>query len=290
MKVPYRDNDSWQNQCDKAGRRWYGYRWTPHQPGCAPAVEKFYSLKPCDVIHGKSLLIIGDSISYQTFCSLLLQQGIQVPEKWQGTQPHFAACNNTSTVSYIRNDCLSDNCKCGDVCQQFWVKIKLFDIVVVNRGAHARFVTPDSYEAELQGFARTFKQLFPQGSKPMLVFRSTMPGHLGHGQVTGDRSFRAHGTAAEYEDVGKKRYDWEFFEKYNYIAFSVLSSQLAGRFQFVDSFALASQRADRHLDPLHYCLPGPPDDWVRLLLVQLHNHYLKAKPYAMRGPFSALNR
>ena len=62
------------------------------------------------------------------------------------------------------------------------------------------------------------------------------------------------------------------------LIFEVLESLAPGRVIYLDAHELSNQRIDRHIgqihrsqgrgymdDCLHYCLPGPPDDWNALL-------------------------
>ena len=71
------------------------------------------------------------------------------------------------------------------------------------------------------------------------------------------------------EGVG---HHWNEIEGQNKLALELLRADRGmPAIQVLDAFELSRLRGDRHQpgDCLHYCLPGPPDDWNRMLLYML---------------------
>lgn len=86
---------------------------------------------------------------------------------------------------------------------------------------------------------------------------------------------------------GKALYGWAGFGWEGEKALSALEFTAPGRFHYLDAFGLTNRRIDHHrnaggkgnredqggTDCLHYCLPGPPDEWNYNLVDLIQKHY-----------------
>lgn len=282
--IPYKNKDSWQNSCSlHSHRRWYGWDWqAAHQDKCEMTAKRMdvFVKSPCEVLVGKTILILGDSISFNFAVSMLRLLGHgDIPESSQAHNNYvYHACGNTTSVVYIRNDCAGENCRCGDFCSKFWDRLWHFDFVIMNRGAHAKGNT------NLQSFREdmlTFSQKYTEQSRglthtPTLFWRTSPPGHWSCDNVKGRHYLpippEKWPDRATGERLSKSRFKWHLFKDFNTIALAVLESTLDVRkVRFVHASAYAGLRADRHQgggDCLHYCMPGPTDEWARLFFYQ----------------------
>ena len=82
-----------------------------------------------------------------------------------------------------------------------------------------------------------------------------------------------------YEPAADHRYRWDDVELHDSYRIAELRARLpAERLHFIDAATIANARADGHLvrkvysyqsadkrDCLHYCLPGPPDEYNLVL-------------------------
>lgn len=237
-------------------------------------------------LSGRRVLLVGDSLSATTFFSLrnhLLQQKDGLPGGVQdndnpdfcagradhpkiASRPRLLACGevragNASFV-YIRDDALRT---AAEPLVQFpgLVSLPWFDLVqaestrpdviVLNRGAH--FKETAAFTAELQ---TTLNQLRGAAPHLLIVYRSTPPGHA--------HCARLHKPLSKRQNPAKLPFHWGDFAAQNNVA-RRLVKQVGGVWLDVDP--MTALRPDGHLSPpkdcLHYCLPGPPDEWTRML-------------------------
>ena len=189
-------------------------------------------------------------------------------------------CNDTAVLGFARSDHLQDDhipgqtCTKGHVCRLRWSTASRYDVLVLNRGIH---IVPDARLAhETLELASRLRAMPPTST---LIWRTTVPGH--------ENCTEASQPLAAYAPSPGHMYGWDQVERQNEIVFSTFESVMPGRLHYLDAYELSLTRADRHRvqetihvsptgrlekvkhDCLHYCLPGPPDDWNMLLKIIL---------------------
>jgi hypothetical protein len=73
-------------------------------------------------------------------------------------------------------------------------------------------------------------------------------------------------------------YEWDMFESFDAVWKEWVESEKDPRFQFFDVSAMSNMRGDAHSRPdsdcLHTCIPGPVDDWNKLLYHEITKHFI----------------
>jgi hypothetical protein len=269
----------WQQTCDNSGRPWAEFLWQATDAGCRATVDAVRSLPLCDAFAGKSVLVIGDSISHLFFGSLVLQTGcpgysspsgqpVDHIYPWMtagdGNSPLVGVCGGTAKVRYIRNDNLAE--MGGDVYQNrmFWEDVRGFDVVVFNTGAH--FIDAASHSARMKDFATKLKTYTDPSQH--LFWRPTIPGH------PNCEAFKVPGAPGEPVLSSGSGFHWREFHARDAVSLSIIKAVAPDvQMTTVQSYDSGVMRKDRHIgagDCLHYCMPGPVDWWVRIFAYQLH--------------------
>ncbi|EOD17928.1 hypothetical protein EMIHUDRAFT_195898 [Emiliania huxleyi CCMP1516] len=257
---PYRPMDAWQSSCDRHGsRRQYGnWLWRSHAPNCEHAVSDIYSLSLCGDIAARNkvtnITIVGDSLNFQMFASLVLTYG-----------------DNSRDIQ--KGPC--------EYCSSFWDIISRSDVALFNRGSH--YVDPATLLIETTTFASRLSS-YPHVAA---FWRTTLPGHPGCDRFTTPTP------STERFVNSPLPYHWDEFASQNSLAVAVLRKVARPRVSIVDIYNFTIGRRDRHQgkgDCLHYCLPGPPDDWVRLFIYALKLRQRITSPLSLPHNTSAVFR
>ncbi|GJP66901.1 hypothetical protein CLOP_g23779 [Closterium sp. NIES-67] len=126
-------------------------------------------------------------------------------------------------------------------------------ILILNRGAH--YKEDEVFRAELNETLNKARAAVPD---LLIIYRSSPPGHKDCDILTDP--------LADRQNPGDLPYHWGDFARQNEIARELVRG-VGGVFLDVDY--MTALRPDGHSSPpadcLHYCLPGPPDEWTRLL-------------------------
>jgi len=252
----------------------------------------------CQRFASRSILFVGDSMSGQMYISLVHLLGsaewpqelaIRYDQKRINDMitSEFRACDGSVHVQFIRNDELIDpswvvNKNSFTYLLQShspnnWPFVKAaraFSTLVLNTGVHmSQTASADTLAARVEMRAR-FLVGWLNRTQHDVVWRTTVPGHP---------KCSYHVDPLERETTGPAHYRWDLAAVHNELRLRVFDEGLPpGRLRVLDAYALTRLRADRHLgyvrrsnseDCLHYCLPGPPDDWnmvlARMLLVNV---------------------
>ena len=152
-------------------------------------------------------------------------------------------------------------------------------IVLLNTGAH--------YRADgevLPALAATFAAVRARAPRAGIIFRNTPGGHAGGGDDAATRRpaaarqdyFGPDVPAAEQAEI-RDRFHWDLFPRQNALVEALVARETCrgcvagapraagGGIVYLDVDNQTSLRRDRHRDPLHYCIPGPVDNWLTLL-------------------------
>jgi len=287
---PYLPQDPWQNCSSKAYENWI---WQPNSNSttCQHYMQEFYSTNLCDAStnlplhtrHSKkrlyqtrptSVLLVGDSLSFQMFVSAILQYGASSENASEARQfdrygqTSALLCDGRLNMTYIRNDYLVEGeCK---HCNDFWTTAYDSDVLIFNRGAHVR---SDSVTTnQMTEFARRLTEMWiARGGYQLLFWRNTVPGHENCDAFHEPSKF-----TNVFSDISRT-YGWDKIQSQNKLMLKILY-RFPAPFKLIDAYTLTIDRPDRHQgggDCLHYCLPGPPDLWLQSFSSALHTQTQK---------------
>ena len=130
------------------------------------------------------------------------------------------------------------------------------DLLVVNRGAH---YVPD--HVLLKEINETLTFMTQQyGSRISIIFRSTAPGHSNYDETRYLAPLR-NSSEAKLND-----FHWDDFERQNRLVQRLIRRYFKDVL-YLDVYPSSVLRHDGHTDDdgLHYCIPGPIDNWTVLL-------------------------
>jgi hypothetical protein len=300
---PYEPVDEWQ-QC-KGRSTWHDWRWMPatlptsnagsggsvimkDNGWCATAGTAALGVlsraELCSSLQDANVLIVGDSLSFQTFASLVLRTGDENTAQFSTETnqhasfdqniagPVVSLCNHHASVQFIRNDRLFEsphNKNHGTA--PFWATAAKKDVLLFNRGAHFE-ADAKRVVHEMELFAENLKKM-PAHQK--VFYRTTVPGHP-NCMNENDGPWpptKVASTFGEHANVGcadnhcavGPPHNWGHIKQRNGMIVQTIQRNAPGIVTYVDAFSLSISRGDRHQsaeDCLHYCLPGPPDTWV----------------------------
>jgi hypothetical protein len=271
-------------RCDSRGdyERW---SWQAEDPSCRPSpTEDGW----CRALGNRSILFIGDSVSVQMFWSFVFTVPISPSElrrvldvsgdDFRRSGKDFTLCNGAARVNMLRNDWLVDpswDSKCRykpakDLfCRAFVKRAQSYDTLVLNTGLHvARERT-----VVIERTRRLVSWL--QTTSHNVVYRTSPPGHVDCERHVAPLNFEG-AKGQRYQAPVHHRFGWDTIEPSETVRIHELDRGLPpARLRYVDAAGISNVRADRHMldgrfgggniDCLHYCLPGPPDDWNRVL-------------------------
>eukprot|EP01079_Euglenida_sp_SAG-EU17-18_P001413 gene1413-431_t len=296
---PYEPSDQFQRLCDsRAGpgvtRGWH-WDWSPsscHLPLFEPSLF-------CKALGGRSITFVGDSLTFQQFVSLVYllgAEGAGVGEDVQFHTPYkvkvcksleagFAATTQflpqgyPADVTFIRNDrLLLARHKPWNHFVQFHKALRQRrNIVVLNTGAH--YVSDSELRRNLAPVLSTIKKVqaqhaqLPKSGATAFVWRNPVPGH--DNCRSAQQPF-VHTPSKWGSRKPFNKYSWDKFLHQGRIVQQAIRDS-GVQIWNLDVFTPTSLRGDWHpssadsrihppvLDCLHYCLPGPPDEYNRLL-------------------------
>jgi len=268
---------------------WKTWDWLPDniddaQYGCE--WTRWSRTSFCEVAANKTIAIVGDSLSFEHFVSLVFSMGGYISESSQHKSLHQhtniarTVCNKTVTIVLRRDDNLSELEQALNQSEP--------DVLILNRGAH--YVED---EALLLGMKKTVEQVekwlqvdCPKRNQDCLaIWRTTVPGHVDCKQFKQPWN----GTLAEMEARVQNRslydkltwsFNWQHIKRQNELVVDLWKNATKPRssVQIMDAYEINLLRPDAHraqfnnYDCLHSCHPGKVEVYNTLLL-----HYLKAQ-------------
>jgi hypothetical protein len=199
-------------------------------------------------------------------------------------EPETIYCGDLPSfqLSYGRSDSLKifNNGQIDD-----WVKnIKKnsIDLLILNTGPHYHGEHDITFHVN-----HTLHFLYLHHPNISIMFRNTVHGHPEcEGKFESDPLSR---------DVGTDSYNWTKYLSYDWLEFYHRNLKLYDMFQthypqmiHINIFNATVLRVDTHADCLHYCIPGPIDQWFHFI----YNALMKLpEPVELKGTgFSLLNQ
>ncbi|KAJ8599042.1 hypothetical protein CTAYLR_007695 [Chrysophaeum taylorii] len=251
---------------DDTARAWVDWNWHPDDPACVVARS---DIDVCAALRNRSVLFVGDSTSFQQWESLSFRAGFQGQTGMQQREarPKPAIVCGGARVAYIRNDLLTEmegsaDLRGCDFCWPFKYQLQNYDVLVFNRGIHV--VDTLRLVDQTREFAKYILESKRAKGRQLLFWRTTVPGHADCGEHPSDVNPKV------YTPRPHHRYKWDVVQGQNvHVALESFGPHL---FHYIDAYYISNRRRDRHVsksDCLHYCLPGPPDDWNDHLLTTL---------------------
>jgi hypothetical protein len=260
---------------------WDTYQWQPESTTCK--FSEWNSTDFCSVMSFGTILIAGDSLSWEQYSSLgqLLGLRIRQSSQWdskENQENHIQfGCNRQTRLVFRRDDLLTN--LTGAIKEAFP------QVIVINRGAHYQ-----SDSALVSGIHQNIKDIKEwkekcndYGLKCHLFWRTSVPGHPLCSQTNFTQPIN---DLAEMETwIGNRsnynehtiKYHWYDYQHQNNLALDILRQGLGDdSFEVLDAYYLNVLRPDEHRaqkgDCLHNCYPGKMDVYNQLLL-----HYLRVQ-------------
>lgn len=241
--------------CGSTNRTYY--HWDV-ESACGEYYQHWSSAEMCHLLSDRSIMFVGDSITEEFYYSFL--SALHFNESCDPSPQKIVDCSSGRfRISNVRNDRLSITIKGANPLdyELMWAP-RLNDenvsLVVLNRGAH--YVSDDVLIQEIN---ETMSYLVTNHRNISIIFRST---HVGHKDF--EASFFSPPLAIPMTLPVDWYVDWHYadFLKQNRMVEEFLSQQYP-QVLYIDVYPSTTLRADGHCDNLHYCIPGPIDNWVR---------------------------
>ena len=252
----------------------------PFHPWVAPKVPNHNgSIEHlCHMLAGHSLLLVGDSIQEEFYFTLMSAFGVErFGSRVTDCNPSgvrtvycLSGRDKSFQIAMVRNDNLSISAGQSNFDNLPWTKTLVelkTTILLVNTGAHysADEVLLSSVETAVAHVQKNWPHV-------LILFRSTPIGHLDHAKHFYDPPL----TDLPNLEAGHE-YSYDKFAHQNALVQSLIQKRFHRNIVYFDVYNSTSRRSDSHSqDPLHYCIPGPIDHWVRIFanvlrLVDSHN-------------------
>ena len=266
---------------------WDTHQWMPHDAAAGQCdFTQWRSDMYCAILRYSTVLIVGDSLSWEHYASLVQQLGIKTHQGYQHQSRELdttigqSVCDGKSQILYRRDDRLT---KFRNALLPPGVGSPygppLPQVVILNRGAHYANDTLflNNLKSNLDVVEEWQDKCDDLGIKCHFFWRTTVPGHPNCGNYTKpvkDKSYMEAiiGNLNNYDDH-RLLYHWYDFQHQNLLAERELQSRKI-RHRILDAYHLNVLRPDEHRshqnDCLHSCYPGKMDVYSRLLL-----HYLR---------------
>jgi len=272
--------------------------WQPDDATCR--LQPWDLPEFCRLAAGATVSIIGDSLSWEQYSSLLQLAGARVHQKDQHRSKsqkrnHVQyACNNTinndNTTSQTRIVFRND-ARLTQLTDSFAADFP--EIVVLNRGAH--YVNDTALVAgirqNVQELQQWQRQCDRRDLKCHLFWRTTVPGHVGCNATANSTTTATTPTtnassqpvndlaAVEsalhneslYTPYEWNHYHWQDYNRQNRLILQELKNAVpALEYTVMDAYPINMRRPDDHRahqgDCLHNCYPGKMDVYNQLLL------------------------
>lgn len=273
------------------------YIWEPDDG----KIERFNHEIMCKAMNGRNLLLLGDSLSEQTltvFLSAFWNNVLITDDDWKFNRTSkyddlktfnrgqcdsfcwdfWPQCSGTHNV-----DCGSlpdfnitfqwlnpfTNISYGSTDENWsyapWVQLieeQNISLIVCNAGAH--FIEDEQQLNNIDRFLYTLFEKYPNIST---IFRNTVPGAIECEKHFHDAPMTEYPNAT-YLNIQHPTWHWGDFTRQNKLIHEYLHDRYPQVF-FLDAYASGALRVDTHScwhnDCLHFCLPGPVDDWIHYI-------------------------
>jgi len=254
----------------------------PFHPWVAPKVPNHNgSIEHlCHMLAGHRLLVVGDSIQEEFYFTLMSAFGVERfdsgvddcnPSGVRTVHCLSGGHDKSFRIAMVRNDNLSISASGQSEFDHLpWTQTLVelnTTILLVNTGAH--YAVDELLLSSVETAIAHVQKNWPQ---VLILFRSTPIGHLDHAKHFNDPPL----ADLPVPEAGHE-YSYDKFAHQNSLVQSLIQKRFHRNVVYFDVYNSTSRRSDSHSqDPLHYCIPGPIDHWVRIFanvlrLVDSHN-------------------
>jgi hypothetical protein len=253
------------------------------------APKTYFSVeRMCEVMDGRDIAIVGDSLSGEFAVSLMnsihallgdvcwtcgaMCYGFYNIDCQAVSERHNSRHIDTSlhvhwknfTIFESRNDWLSTDSDAKGFVNMPWLSLvhnRDVGLFVLNRGAH--FAPDDEFMWSLRTTLAAVERFHPNST---VIWRTTAIGH-----IDADQQFEARPrtemptledltTGVDSEILG---FHWQDFRRQNKLVQKMIQTHYPSMI-YMDVYRFSAMRHDHHRDRLHYCVPGPISAWVEL--------------------------
>ena len=267
---------------------WNTHTWMPDMAAIgACSFAEYDTNELCDLLPRATVSIIGDSLSWEQYRSLIQLHNVPTRQGYQhqsfelNTNIQQPICDGGTTAVVYRRDDTLQHVK-ESIEQNFPT------VLILNRGAH--YVPDDQLKQEMKSLIKVIQKWLQKCESEYKIechffWRTTVPGHIGCNTTERAMTTPAYDlhdiektwikNKSLYDDISLE-YHWYDFKHQNEIVLDLLKeSGLLAKLnvQVIDAYDINTLRPDEHRastgDCLHSCFPGKMDVYNRLLL-----HYL----------------
>ena len=235
----------------KPDKTFQTYEWEPsavHGKGCE--FSRFSNISYCELMRNKTVAIIGDSISFNSYLDLSYLLGVpKQPPKVRTSFSIFTSqvCHNSSLLVAKKDYYLNE-----EVMKNLLLDKYFPDVLILNRGSHYKpdDVLINHLVDKTFPIVRKWQQRCSLHNKDCLfIWRTTVPGHANC--TTFSEPFTSLSDAEDFISRGNIHY-WHKFSAQNELVLNALrKSNLT--YEVMDAYDLNILRPDMHLGK-HDCL------------------------------------
>lgn len=254
---------------------WKTWEWVPSDKSCQ--LSRWDAQEFCDLLPYATVSIIGDSLNWEMYSSLLqllgqkVYQSSQHKSKTENKNHHQWACDQKTKFVW-RNDHrlykLTDS-----------FNANFPTVLVLNRGAHwvNDTRTMNEFHGQIEEIRAWQNKCDDYGITCHFFWRTSVPGHPGCGNYTEPVNDIDAMESLVYDLDNYNNhtitYHWYDYQNQNKLFLKALKES-GLRYEVIDGYDLNILRPDLHRshqgDCLHNCYPGKMDVYNQLLL-----HFLK---------------
>lgn len=260
---------------------WETWRWMPNneeisiEEGCV--FTSWNRTAFCELMEGATISIVGDSLSWEHFSSLVQLNGQRTRQGYQhqSRELHMniqqSVCNGRTRIVYRRDDKLRN---LTDSIQSTFP-----NVLVLNRGAHYVNDTVHLEDIrhnldEVRAWQRECRETY--NMKCHFFWRTSVPGHPECGNFTEPVNdlalMEARVADLSFYNNRSINFHWYDYQPQNELVLKELE-QAELDYQVIDAYYLNMLRPDEHRahqgDCLHNCYPGKMDVYSQLMLQYL---------------------
>ena len=237
-----------------------------------------------------SLAIVGDSLSWEHYSSLLMSLGLhsdpndQFVSRRSGKSIIRMGCQDTLKLIYRRSDDLK---LLPSVIQD-----ENPQMFIVNKGSHPEHneVYEAGWNQSINALEEHERNLAQLGLPSLVLFRTTVPGHPLCASYTEPVNNITQMEAAIadkslYSMKQMLQYRWWTFKAQNEIMSNLVTASRLRNYHIMDAYDINILRPDRHRPPdcLHNCFPGKTEVYHQLML-----HFLKVSAHSAHSSASSI--
>jgi GDSL/SGNH-like Acyl-Esterase family found in Pmr5 and Cas1p len=229
----------------------------------------------CEIARYATVLIVGDSLSWENYASLALLLGAHpVHHGYQRMSWHSQTNIGHETRLVYRRDDYLDTVR--DALSEDGSN-HVPQVVVLNRGAHYVNDTEllKGVRSTLDAVEGWLSRCDDLNIRCHFFWRTTVPGHhhcrTFKGPVNDEARMEAHVADLSQYTSKEIEYHWYDFRRQNLLVEAELASRGGVPHQVLDGYRINLLRPDGHNDCLHSCYPGKMDVYSQLLLHYLRN-------------------